>query len=63
MAPTTPAIPDGLGDVGAEMGPDEVADGGHEQSDARRERSGGDRGRDGVRRVVETVGKIEDHRY
>src|SRR5690606_17128603 len=65
------AVGDGLGDLAAEVGADEVADGGHGQCGAGFERPGGDGGGDRVGRVVEAVGEGEqqgraddhDHRY
>jgi hypothetical protein len=48
------AAADRLGDLGAEVGADEVADRGHRQRDARGQGAGADAGGDGVRRVVES---------
>ena len=55
-------VADGLGDLGAEEGADEVARPRPSQRDPRGQRPGGDRGRDGVGRVVEAVGVVEDQR-
>ena len=53
---------DGVGDLLAEQGADEVHDRGQGQRDPGRQRPGGDRRRDGVGGVVEAVGVVEGER-
>ena len=53
------AAGDGLGHRGPGERPDEIERGRHEDGVARGQRAGRDRGRDGVRRVVEPVDVIE----